>query len=99
MNKIIDEIVFMIFDNNIIKNDKDCEKFMKKFCEKINNFEYDSINIEDTDEESDSSDSSEDSSDEDFINDNSESSDDDIDEKLEDEELKIIVKDGFSEIK
>jgi hypothetical protein len=98
MDKIVDEIVFMIFDNNIINNPNDTKIFFNKLISKLKMKEFDSINIEET--ESESSDEEEpNTSDEEFILDTDETSEDENISDLEAEEIKIIVKEGFSEIK
>ena len=79
MDKIIDDIVFMIFDNNIINNPDDTKIFFNKLYTKLKMNEFDSINIEESDSES-------------------ESDDDEDDSELVVEELKIIVKNDFSEL-
>lgn len=97
MDQIIDEIVYIIFDNNIINNNpKDVEIFFNKLLAKLKINTYDSINIEDTESSSDEEEPT--TSDEEFIADSSSDTDEFIDE-LEDEEIKIIIKEDFSEIK
>lgn len=98
MDKIIDDIVFIIFDNNIINNPKDADIFFNKLLFKLKMNNYDSINIEFTDDESESDDEPN-TSDEEFINDESESDDDESESELVDEEFKVVIKNDFSEIK
>jgi hypothetical protein len=98
MNNLVDEIVFMIFDNNIINNPNDIETFLNKLIVKLKINNYDSIDIENTDDEYESDENPE-TSDDEFINDESESDDEEDVSELVDEELKIIVKNDFCEIK
>lgn len=98
MDKIIDDIVFLIFDNNIINNPNDADVFFNKLLLKLKMSNYDSIDIENSDDEYET-DVEPTTSDEEFINDESESDDDEDDSDLVIEELKIIIKNDFSELK
>ena len=98
MDKIIDDIVFIIFDNNIINNPKDADVFFNKLLFKLKMNNYDSIDIENSDDEYESDENPE-TSDDEFINDESESDDEEDVSELFDEELKIKVKNDFCEIK
>ena len=98
MDEIIDDIVFIIFDNNIINNPKDADIFFNKLLFKLKMNNYDSIDIENSDDEYESDDEPN-TSDEDFINDESESDDDEDVSDLVVEEFKVVIKNDFSEIK
>ena len=98
MDNLIDEIVFIIYDNYNFKNPVELKLFLNKLYSKLEIVENDSINIEDTDDESES-DEEINSSDEDFIDEGGEETSDSDISDLEAEELKIIITGGFSKIK
>jgi len=98
MDNLIDEIVFIIYDNYNFKNPVELKLFLSKLYSKLEIVENDSINIEDTDDESES-DEEINSSDEDFIDEGEEETSDSDISDLEAEELKIIITGGFSKIK
>jgi len=98
MDNLIDEIVFIIYDNYNFKNPVELKLFLSKLYSKLEIVENDSINIEDTDDESES-DEEINSSDEDFIDEGGEETSDSDISDLEAEELKIIITGGFSKIK
>ena len=101
--ELLNDICFIIYDNDMINDENDLNIFLDKLKENILNYEYESIEIGSQDTETDESSSEEmDTEDEDFIDDEDYSSDDDkkIQFNLDDEVL--IVKsnpDGFKELK
>lgn len=83
MDSFIKDMVFSIFDNDMIKSQKDLQKFLLKFIEVLENFEYESIDLTKTSDEEET-DEEPSTSDEDFIvNSDEESSDsENLDENI-----------------
>ena len=59
MDNFIKDIVFSIYDNELIKSKKDLHVFLKKFIKQLQTFEYESIDLNETsgEEESESEES------------------------------------------
>jgi len=73
MDSFIKDMVFSIYDNELIKSKKDLQIFLKKFIKTLQTFEYDSIDLNDTSSEEES-DIEPTTSDEEFIVDSEEES-------------------------
>ena len=81
MDSFINEMVFSIYDNELIKTNKDLHLFIKKFLKTLQTYEYESIDLTATSSDDENEDDIEPTtSDEDFICDieESESSDNDV---------------------
>lgn len=76
MDSFINEMVFSIYDNELINSAEDLHKFLRKFIKQLQTYKYDSIDLNETSSEEESEIEAT-TSDEEFINDNnSESSSD-----------------------
>ena len=69
MDSFIKDLVFSIYDNDLIKTKDDLQLFLKKFIKTLQNFDYDSIDLTITSSESEEE-IEPTTSDEDFIDDN-----------------------------
>ena len=73
MDNFIKDMVFSIYDNELIKSKKDLHTFLKKFITTLQTYEYDSIDLNETSSEEES-DIEPTTSDEEFIVDSGEES-------------------------
>ena len=51
MDNFIKDMVFSIYDNELIKSKKDLHTFLKKFITTLQTYEYDSIDLNETSSE------------------------------------------------
>lgn len=81
MDNFIKDIVFSIYDNELIKSKEDLQIFLKKFIKVLQTYEYESIDLNETSEEEES-DSDPTTSDEEFIFNSEEESESESEESL-----------------
>jgi len=54
MDSFINEMVFSIYDNELINSAEDLHKFLRKFIKKLQTYQYDSIDLNETSSEEES---------------------------------------------